>query len=56
MPEPGARVTVEHVLSGVKRSRIVSDEFRNRKPGGVDTVLERACGRHSFRTHHRPTA
>ena len=51
-----ARVTVEHVLSGVKRSRIVSDEFRNRKPGFVDTVMELACGLHNFRTHHRPTA
>ena len=48
-----ARVTVEHVLSGVKRSRIVSDEFRNRKRGFVDTVMELACGLHNFRTHHR---
>jgi len=51
-----ARVRVEHVLSGVKRSRIVSDEFRNRKPGFVDTVMELACGLHNFRTHHRTTA
>lgn len=51
-----ARVTVEHVLSGVKRSRIVSDEFRNRKPGFVDTVMELACGLHNFRTHHRQAA
>ena len=48
-----ARVTVEHVLSGVKRSRIVSDEFRNRKAGFADTVMELACGRHNVRTHHR---
>ena len=48
-----ARVTVEHVLSGVKRSRIVSDEFRNRKAGFADTVMELACGLHNFRTHHR---
>ena len=51
-----ARVTVEHVLSRVKRSRIVSDEFRNRKRGFVDTVMESACGLHNFRTHHRTTA
>jgi hypothetical protein len=51
-----ARVPVEHVLSGVKRSRIVSDEFRNRKAGFVDTVMELACGLHNLRTHHRPTA
>ena len=51
-----ARVTVEHVLSGVKRSRIVSDEFRNRKAGFADTVMELACGRHNFRTHHRQKA
>jgi len=51
-----ARVPVEHVLSGVKRSRIVSDEFRNRKAGLVDTVMELACGLHNFRTHHRQAA
>jgi len=51
-----ARVTVEHVLSGVKRCRIVSDEFRNRKRGFVDTVMELACGLHNLRTHHRQTA
>jgi len=51
-----ARVTVEHVLSGVKRSRIVSDELRNRKRGFADTVMELACGLHNFRTHHRQPA
>ena len=51
-----ARVTVEHVLSGVKRSRIVSDEWRNRKEGFADTVMELACGLHNFRTHHRQPA
>lgn len=51
-----ARVTVEHVLSGVKRSRIVSEEFRNRQAGFVDTVMELACGLHNFRTHHRQRA
>ena len=29
------RVRVEHALAGVKRSRIVKDVFRNKKPGGV---------------------
>lgn len=51
-----ARVRVEHVISGVKRSRIVSDEFRNRKAGFADIVMELACGLHNFRTHHRQTA
>jgi hypothetical protein len=51
-----ARVTVEHVLSGVKRCRIVSDELRNRKTGFADTVMELACGLHNFRTHHRAVA
>lgn len=51
-----ARVRVEHVLSGVKRSRIVSDEFRNRKEGFADTVMELACGLHNFRTHNRQAA
>ena len=47
-----ARVGGEHVLSGVQRSQIVSDEFRNRKEGCVDTVMERACGLHNLCTHH----
>lgn len=50
------RVVVEHVLAGVKRCRIVSDEFRNRRPGLSDLVMELACGLHNFRTQHRTTA
>jgi hypothetical protein len=47
------RVIVEHHLGGVKRSRIVSDTFRNRKDNYVDLVMETACGLHNFRVSHR---
>ena len=48
-----AQIRVEHVLSGGKRSRIVSDELRNRKSGFANTVMELACGLHNFRGHHQ---
>jgi len=48
-----ARSVVEHVLSGVKRSRIVKDEFRNTKPGFSDLVMEVACALHNLRMEFR---
>jgi len=47
------RITVEHVLCGVKRCRIVKDIFRNTKDGFDDLVMEIACGLHNFRTAYR---
>jgi hypothetical protein len=47
------RITVEHVICGVKRSRIVKDIFRNTKDGFDDLVMEIACGLHNFRTAYR---
>jgi hypothetical protein len=44
------RIIVEHVLSGVKRCRIVKDVFRNTKYKLDDLVMEIACGLHNFRT------
>lgn len=49
------RVRVEHVISGVKRCRIVSDIFRNMKEGFDDAVMEVACGLHNFRVDARAT-
>ena len=43
------RVGVEHVLSGVKRCRIVFDTFRNLRQGLVDTVMAVASGLHNLR-------
>jgi hypothetical protein len=34
------RIVVEHVLSGVKRCRLVKDGLRNTKLGFSDTVIE----------------
>jgi hypothetical protein len=47
------RVGVEHAISGVKRSRIVKDVFRNKKPGLSDVSIEIACGLHNLRVAHR---
>ena len=47
------RVHVEHVLSGVKRSRIVKDVLRNTKDGISDSAMEVACGLHNLRAQNR---
>lgn len=49
----GIRVVVEHVISGVKRCRIVKDIFRNTKKDFDDVVMEIACGLHNLRTSCR---
>lgn len=50
------RVVIEHVISGVKRCRIVKDIFRNTKSGYDDEVMELACALHNFRTYNRRMA
>jgi hypothetical protein len=47
------RVRVEHVLSSVKRLRIVKDIFRNFCEAFRDQVMEIACALHNFRNHFR---
>lgn len=49
----GVRVIVEHVISGVKRSRIVKDIFRNTEKNFDDLVMEIACGLHNIRESFR---
>jgi hypothetical protein len=49
----GIRVIVEHVISGVKRSHIVRDIFRNTKKDYDDAVMEIACGLHNAREFFR---
>jgi len=48
------RIRIEHVISGVKRCRIVKDKFRNYKKGFSDLVMEIACALHNFRLQFRP--
>ena len=48
------RIRVEHVISGVKRYRIVKDKLRNWKKGFSDFVMETCCGLHNFRLNFRP--
>jgi DDE superfamily endonuclease len=50
------RMVVEHLISGVKRCRIVKDVFRNPKEFFADQVMEMACGLHNFRTTFRQHA
>jgi hypothetical protein len=47
------RVKVEHVLAGVKRSRIVKEVFRLTKQNISDLVMEIACGLHNLRVSIR---
>lgn len=49
------RVVIEHILSGVKRCRIVKDVFRNTKQNFEDLVMEIVCGLHNLRVQHRYT-
>jgi hypothetical protein len=43
------RVSIEHVISSVKRCRIVKDIWRLRLPGAKDALMEIACALHNFR-------
>lgn len=47
------RVTVEHVIGGVKRCRILKDVYRNFKEGYDDLVIDIASGLHNYRSGHR---
>ena len=49
------RMTVEHVISGIKRCHIVKDIFRNTKEQFDDIVMEISCGMHNFRIKCRNT-
>lgn len=48
------RVRMEHVISSIKRHRIVKDKFRNWLRGFADEVMEIACALHNFRLRFRP--
>ena len=47
------RVSVEHVMAGVKRIRIVKDKIRLQKDRVRDSVMLIACGLHNLRVTHR---
>jgi hypothetical protein len=50
------RIVIEHVISGVKRCRIVKDIFRNTKADYDDMVIEISCALHNFRSYNRRQA
>lgn len=47
------RIKAEHAIAGVKRSRSVSDVYRNFKEDFDDLLMSVACGLHNFRVIHR---
>jgi hypothetical protein len=47
------RIRVEHVVSGIKRCRIVKDKFRNWAKGFADLAMVTACGLHNLRLKFR---
>ncbi|MCB9108292.1 MAG: hypothetical protein H6633_29165 [Anaerolineales bacterium] len=48
-----ARITVENIICGIKRCRILKDTFRNHLAGFDDQVMEIACGLYNLRVRHR---
>nr|QNO41183.1 hypothetical protein JNOLDJLP_00007 [Methanosarcinales archaeon ANME-2c ERB4]QNO41587.1 hypothetical protein OAEIHDOC_00007 [Methanosarcinales archaeon ANME-2c ERB4] len=48
----GFRVLVEHAIGGVKRFRIVSDKFRNKKEEFDDKVMLISCGLWNYHLKH----
>ena len=48
------RVRIEHVISSVKRCRMVHDICRLRKAGVRDLVMEICCALHNFRVRLTP--
>jgi hypothetical protein len=48
------RVRIEHVISGVKRCRMLKDPIRLHRGGIRDLVMEVACGLHNLRLRFRP--
>ncbi|MCB0171381.1 MAG: hypothetical protein KDJ97_12590, partial [Anaerolineae bacterium] len=47
------QVTVENIICGIKRCRILKDTFRNHLPGFDDLVIEIAFGLHNLRVRYR---
>ena len=52
----GERIQVEHTFASVKRLRILREEFRNRRAGMVDAVMEIGCTLHNYRWSCRQEA
>jgi len=48
------RILIEHVISGIKRCRIVKDTIRLWKDGARDLVMEICCALHTLRIRSRP--
>ena len=50
------RIVVEHAIAGVKRSHIIADILRTRKPDFPDKAMLIACALHNFRVDSRIAA
>ena len=48
-----SRITIENIICGIKRCRILKDTFRNHLKCFDDQAMEIACGLHNLRVRHR---
>ncbi len=48
------RIRIEHVISSIKRCRIVKDKLRLWREHIHDPVMETYCGLHNLRVQYRP--
>ena len=48
------RVRIEHVISGVKRCRIVKEKLRLWREHIHDMIMGTCCGVHNYRLRYRP--
>ena len=51
-----ARVAIEHMIGGIKISRIVNDKYRGRMMHREDTVMLIACGLYNLKSSLRNAA
>jgi len=49
-----SKIRIEHVISGIKRYKIVKEQCRNWLKGFTDLVMAIACGLHNLRLRFRP--
>ncbi|EDY95595.1 hypothetical protein BACPLE_01871 [Phocaeicola plebeius DSM 17135] len=47
------RIKVEHAIGGMKKGRIVKEQFRCHKFSFENMVILIACGLHNFRISHK---
>lgn len=51
-----ARIAIEHMIGGIKKSRIVNDKYRGRMMHREDTVMLIACGLYNLKNSFKNAA